>query len=166
MIPICIYRFCSDDILWIVYEDAIHPSPSAPLTLTAADPEVSFAASLKSLKSMLNAKGYALDDFLQLMHKAKCLEMMGARMDGPMMHIFYHLNTHMYQPMIFDGLGGIAWYILAVCLGVRSLLRSVYVCFKDLEEWYILYKVNGFVRNALKLDSMSILGDGHHQSIE
>ncbi|CAE7768408.1 Rfc5 [Symbiodinium sp. CCMP2592] len=30
---------------------------------------VSYAASLKSLKSLLHAKGYALDDFLQLMHK-------------------------------------------------------------------------------------------------
>lgn len=33
--------------------------------------QVSFAASLKSLKTMLNSKGYALDDFLQLMHKDK-----------------------------------------------------------------------------------------------
>ncbi|CAJ1339055.1 unnamed protein product [Effrenium voratum] len=35
---------------------------------------VSFAASLTSLKHMLNAKGYALDDFLQLMHKQLLLE--------------------------------------------------------------------------------------------
>lgn len=36
---------------------------------TLLNGSVSFAASLKSLKSMLNSKGYALDDFLQLMHK-------------------------------------------------------------------------------------------------
>ena len=62
---------------------AIRPiySPSWP------SHEVSFAASLKSLKAMLNAKGYALDDFLQLMHKAKCGESLGGNMDGgPMKH--------------------------------------------------------------------------------
>jgi hypothetical protein len=75
------------------------------------------------------------------------------------------LNTNMCHPMIFDGLGDIAWYILAVCLGVRSLLRSIYVCFHTYDwasrqEWYTFHEVSGYMRNGKKLDPMSIFGGG------
>lgn len=54
-----------------VYASTGVPSPEeiTHFLKTLLNGSVSFAASLKSLKAMLNAKGYALDDFLQLMHK-------------------------------------------------------------------------------------------------
>ena len=76
------------------------------------------------------------------------------------------LNTNMYHPMIFDGLGDIAWYIYIYSCGMsgsqkpaaKHLRLFPYYDWASPQEWYIFHEVSGYMWNGKKLDPMSIFG--------